>query len=570
MISKFRGYVGFIGRPKKSLSLESKTILRKFYGPPTGHVTTNEFEVLAYGEAPLSAISTFGATVRMDRQGFISKNSKSIVLNWDRKSNELTIKCPDLACSPFYVRHGEDCLYWSTDPIAIALATELKKPPLSMNYCKSLLDHGEHIMLQTPVDSVMRIPPGSLYRSSLNSFSLSFCPEVTSLFTSETEPKIFNLQKILDTLFAVIRDYVLDASRVGVLVSGGLDSSLIFKATQLANSMLGREPPVPISMVYKTSASSNELAFLNSLIGDQNKKILIDVEDLLSFDGNNCCNFIYPEPHRDLILSAVWQQILKASHREGIDVILTGFGGDQLFFAEEDCPLHLIESRESFFRILHEIYLWAEMSNQSFFTVFRGLTKEIFFSHEIFSKIFKKRPKIIKQLIPTDDEMQTLLNKELGSYPTHKLRRSLYLLLSAIAGERALFSSKMRVLYPLLDHRIIKKILQLPLNEFFRNGLDRRVERELCSMVGVPKLISTRNSKGEIMEPVIRALRCSAANLASVLKNMSSIKLGLFTESYIFNNFREALIGNESAADRFVRAYMLDLWISSRFDLYKS
>ncbi|MBW2293692.1 MAG: hypothetical protein JRG94_15480 [Deltaproteobacteria bacterium] len=262
------------------------------------------------------------------------------------------------------------------------------------------------MVIDGPVEGVFRVPPYA--RCCVSKAGIDFAP-IGALFSRSREARSDvngeeARSQLLGSLRAAVATASADSSRVGVLLSGGLDSSIVYQLCRSFAVERDLPAPVPIFLSYPSSALAYERSFVDALIGDARQRIVVDAEAALTW--REAPPWAYPEPHRDVILSSVWRRILSRARACGVDRILSGFGGDQLFLSQEDAPLHLAHVRDP----LHAaeiLYQWSIVCEQSVVATGTKFLGRSLLGMPVLKGRFRRRA--LGRLVPQDRRMRSWL-----------------------------------------------------------------------------------------------------------------------------------------------------------------
>ncbi len=155
---------------------------------------------------------------------------------------------------------------------------------------------------------------GSTIRTS-NYFQFELC-EVRTL------PERTHLERVARSLDEATRDRLRDVERVGILASGGLDSTVI--AALVARECRRRGSPPPVLFHFRARGfEADEFPFAKQLAEHLDLELLSFERDQPYLPGNALHDFSQPA-------SAAHQAMFQAALRQGIRVLFTGQGSDEL------------------------------------------------------------------------------------------------------------------------------------------------------------------------------------------------------------------------------------------------
>ena len=159
------------------------------------------------------------------------------------------------------------------------------------------------------------------------------------------EPRSDRSAEIAEQFEPLLHDAVREriAGTTAAHFSGGMDSTAI---ALIANGWIGRgigEPPLhALSLVYKQRARlMGETAFIDCALAPHPNivSLRIEADDLLPYD-DLAEEFLPDEPYAVIFARAKERALAEAAASNGIDTILTGCGGDDVF---DVAPFHIAD-----------------------------------------------------------------------------------------------------------------------------------------------------------------------------------------------------------------------------------
>ena len=245
---------------------------------------------------------------------------------WRPTENALYLARDPLGIKPLY--------YWSQDGCGLAFASEVKaffalpgfSAKLDRRALGQFLEFGYTFdATHTCLDGVHKVPPGNFLKLSTTGPVAKpeafYVPQVRDP-GSKDEPG--RVEELYETLRRVVEQHLIADVPVGLLLSGGLDSSIL--AAIAARSTKVRT----ISMGFANS-SLDERPYARRVadyLGSEHEEVLISPEDVKASLLSSVAVF------DDLFADwgAVSTRLLYAKCRErGIKVVIVGEGSDELF-----------------------------------------------------------------------------------------------------------------------------------------------------------------------------------------------------------------------------------------------
>jgi asparagine synthase (glutamine-hydrolysing) len=244
---------------------------------------------------------------------------------WQAKQNLLYLVRDPMGIKPLY--------YWCPPSGGLVFASEVKAflklrgfpAAVDARALGQFLEFGYCFEPERSIfEGVRRLPPGHILRAEIGGrFRVQsyFSPELLS----NGEPARNDLEdELFETLKVVVKQHLIADVKVGLLLSGGLDSSLIASiASQYA----------PISTVSMGFAQSHidertEARSVASFIGSEHTEMLVTPEDVVNSlsDAIPCFDDLFSD------WGTVTTRLLyKKCREQGIKVVLTGEGADEIF-----------------------------------------------------------------------------------------------------------------------------------------------------------------------------------------------------------------------------------------------
>lgn len=247
---------------------------------------------------------------------------------WNAAENALFLVRDPMGIKPLYI--------WSANGKAVAFASELKafrkmpafRPTLNRLAVLQFLEFGYTFDAeQTCLEGVVKLPPGHKLRLPLNG-DIASAKAVPFYQPCATEPIVKDEAKaeeeLYETLSHVVRQHLIADVPVGLLLSGGLDSSLLA-------SLAARSSNVRTICMGFASSSLDERPYARRVaeyIGSDHEELLITPEEVKSSLSDTVAVF------DDLFADwgTISTRMLYAKCRErGIKVVIVGEGSDELF-----------------------------------------------------------------------------------------------------------------------------------------------------------------------------------------------------------------------------------------------
>jgi asparagine synthase (glutamine-hydrolysing) len=250
----------------------------------------------------------------------------------DLRDNSLVLCRDRLGVKPLYIYHFNNSLFFGSEI----------KTLLSMSSCKFQLNYqvvGEYLLQSllgtsncTFFEGIVEIPPAHYVTINLAANSLIL--EYQSYWQLSYQPVEFKSEA---SLIETIRELFFDAVRlrlrsdvpIGILLSGGVDSSAIATATQ---TILGSNHQVKLLAAVSNDPKYDESVFIDIMedyLNNKVNKIVLELTPETAFDYLEKVCWSNDEPVGSFSNVAHYLLMEKAQEL-GITVILSGQGADEL------------------------------------------------------------------------------------------------------------------------------------------------------------------------------------------------------------------------------------------------
>lgn len=514
--------------------------LRKELGQ-RGHrfVSNTDTEVILhiydeFGEAGFEKLDGMWAFAIADLSG------RRVVLSRDRFS-----------IKPLYIYRSGGQFYFASEIkqlLPLLTRREVNGNVLRAFLIQGLLDHSP----ETFFHGIARVQPMCNVVVDLRSHQ---CTEVRyAEFRPETTNSLDQARKrFRELLFESTRIRLRSDVKVGLLLSGGLDSSAI----AVANSKVAEQPLETFSVVFDDPRVSEEkyIDALTQTLRVPNHKLTVKADDALT----HLDAALYHSDEPLLGLSAVAHYGLLKMIKENTDVVvlLNGQGGDEMLFGYMKFYFFYLQN-------LFAAHRYGRFARESLLSLVRGTTLKNFrldyarrympwLRHGIdWVTADSYRPQPIWQ--GRDLRARQLADVEHYSVPalTHYEDRN------AMA-----FSLEIR--YPFLDHNLLNFVLGLPLEWQLRNGWTKSLLRE--SLPELPDKVRWSPIKRGFNTPEEHWLKTEMAEMVQSLFSHSLLEELGFVNSRSFMEVYAAYRRGKTRAGHFdlERTILAEMWARKIF-----
>lgn len=402
---------------------------------------------------------------------------------------------------------------------------------------------------ETAYEGIRRIPPSYSFMSDSDGVSLQrywILGSQPALNYKTDEEYIEHFRELFQDAVQV---RLRSVSPVGVLVSGGLDSSSIaVMAEHLIDSGKASVPVHMYSAVFEQTPTADEREYVEAVVTECShlKSMLIPCDDCWGFrefgaDGG------YPldEPEFET-LRFLTIRLLRQSYQDGCRVVLSGFGGDEVFAGTpycipsalldidlkhlpEELPFFLGYSGYPIWVLLARAYLHSLLPYKIRNWVSRT---RILFRGEIsrLAKPLQLEPNFPRMLLPSR------LTSRSAEFSYEMLTRS-SATENMVASDSCATYSGIEYRFPFFDRRIVDSLLVLPPRLRFRGGYTKYLLRRALITL-LPKRVLNRTSKVHFGELENRGIReKERSRIEALLEDSQIVRTRLADSRYLLTSW---------------------------------
>lgn len=428
---------------------------------------------------------------------------------WDKKKKELFCARDQMGIKPFLYYYQDGRFVFSTEMRSI-VRLPITDTSINLIYLRDYSIGLPEIPTETTWQNILRLKSAHTLTIKSANFEINeyWKPVVSLNLKYKTEQESAHALKIL--LERVISDHTRVINKIGIPLSGGLDSSSIacIAAKKFANE---KNKIVSVSSVLNKEKSEP---------GQEDEREYI--EELLRQEKNIDPTFVYHsdlyftagmndkfEKHYDLVVHSYYldEAIYQKLHSKSVRRMLSGTLGDMTVSNSTINPLsHLLVTGrlKSFIQIFSEV-----RKNQKVgFTELSKNTLVPLLPLSLLNIVHRLKgrssPWDISDLpLNLNKREFKKLNKRSKEYYKKYYSTNLDILNSIWCNGFENFGEdwdcgpshhQIEITYPLLDRRIIEFLLQIPVEHFYTNGLYRGLIREAMNGI-LPEKIRTRKNK---------------------------------------------------------------------------
>jgi asparagine synthase (glutamine-hydrolysing) len=467
-------------------------------------------------------------------------------------------------------------VYYSISPGQITFASQLDllvgfcaPTELDRDYLTDLLAWAEHAGDHTPFKAVCRLMPGQ---------SLSWTPRHHHLRTTWDLASVGPIRyrqpgDYEDQFRHLLRRGVNEALRAeGVVwseLSGGLDSSSV--ACMAAHA--GHKTVELLSMTFSRSKIGDETPWMQEVVKQTGLRWhTLDFDETPPFA--RLPEATYAEPHFVMPVADFFDRLGGLIRANNVQVLLTGFGGDQIFQGDEPEPVYLADLflNGRFARMLRGLREWhlGSSSKRSMSYIFLrsvlGPSARRLRSRALFNRRRAPPPYL------HDDVLRTLRARraELQRRGAHGrsigdqyfLERMADIGLSA-ANYRSRLADICEVRHPLLYRPLVEFMFAIPWEEKLDPVWDRLLQRRALQGI-LPEPIRRRRDKRGSEQVYFEGLRKGASWLKCLTDKPRLVSHKLVDEKRWSEAVSQARYGRTYMMSMFVTAAIVEVWLRQR------
>ena len=271
--------------------------------------------------------------------GFAALRGCFSAVLWDEASASGVLVRDQLGQRPLFTLAAGPVLYFGTE-VAPVIAMPLKRPEPDLAAIAQYLAPSRLRETRVPFMGVRRVPGGHVVRLGGGRWSRPepyWVPRYEDPFDADpADLAAETRQRIAEA----IRRSTDGADHVGVLLSGGVDSTSI---AAIATDALGPSGRIlhAYSQVfpdYPTADESEQIDAVVDRLGIPVQRMAVRMGSVLGGTLEHLDRFAVPEFSSQ---GTFWRELARRAVSDGVDVLLTGEGGDEVFGA----PTYLIADR---------------------------------------------------------------------------------------------------------------------------------------------------------------------------------------------------------------------------------
>jgi len=528
-----------------------------------GRCDLTEVELLTDAAIVMGAYRKFGEAVLADLVGEFA------LCLWCKDSRDLVMARSFGGERLLYYTHHDGVLMWCSDFAHLVRVSNVRLKINESYLFEYLLSQPNAV--STPFEEVNAVPPNTVLR---------FCQGEL-----QSHGRLWDPGKIQDVRYGSDSEYeehCLHVMREAVEVrmtgvdcvfselSGGLDSSSVVCLGDLILREEGRNPASfqTVSCVFEESETCDEKRFVEAvaeargipshLISECEQAITMGLSDS-EFPGVPTPFTCYGERYR---------AFARRMAGYGAQVLMTGLGGDHLFWSEPDGVLLVADelAKGNLARMHRECTTWSRFAGIPYWRMLLTTAVPLTLGRFAPSLAQFRRPKIPSWITPSYRERakslvwEYTLSKDSSGSPSRRaqLRGVENLIATVSAGYWSQFS-EIHLTHPYLHRPLVEFCIGTPLSQFLRNGETRSLMRR--TMQGIlPEKVRIRKSKGIIDEAFARAVQ-REWEIFEDLESFEVCKLGLVDRKGVESFAEKLFIGASVVDEHLERVVSLEYWL---------
>jgi asparagine synthase (glutamine-hydrolysing) len=255
---------------------------------------------------------------------------------WDEANGRGALVRDQLGQRPLFTLEAGPVLYFGTE-VAPVIGMPMRRPEPDLTAIAQYLSPSELRETRVPFSGVRRVPGGHLVRLGDGRWSRPrpyWVPRYREPFDAAPEELAAETrERIADA----IRLSTEGAQHVGILLSGGVDSTSVAAVATEALRPDGRVPHAYSQVFpdYPTADESEQIDAVVARLGLPVRLMAVRMGSVLGGTLEHLDRYAVPEFSAQ---GTFWRALARHAAADGVDVLLTGEGGDEVFGA----PTYLI------------------------------------------------------------------------------------------------------------------------------------------------------------------------------------------------------------------------------------
>jgi len=256
----------------------------------------------------------------------------------DKRSQSIVLLNDLIGVKPLFYRLSFPTIAISSRLVSLNGLIDDRESEIDDDYFANYLACGDPIDERTPYKSIKRVLPRQVIvigRDTVRKSTLNW-PEIEREIEYKNKKKYED--ELLNRLNNIIRSYAGDNGKIISELSGGLDSSTVFKIAQKVINF----PVATFSIVYSKSLSADESEWISRARGTyRGPSMQIDMDEYPHY--SSLPNRTFGEPCEAMLVSDWEHRYAEIVSDYDAEVVLTGEGGDSVFSGDSPPPIYLAD-----------------------------------------------------------------------------------------------------------------------------------------------------------------------------------------------------------------------------------
>jgi asparagine synthase (glutamine-hydrolysing) len=503
---------------------------------------------------------------------FFQKIAQFRVVIWDSKKAELICVRDATGAQPFYYSETKGVLAFASEVDVLA---DISRGTLTPDHKTIALHLANRIFEEdaTLFKDVHRLPPGHMLVANGNGIQVSrywdFDPAAMVRLGSDDD----YAEEFLQILRTALEESSAGTDQPGLLLSGGLDSSALACVARDAGHRLDL-----LSLVSSTH-SFDESRYVREIATATRTSVIevsyeSEVEPSLNLEAWGSVDVLYSPMMRfcEALFRAAWQA--------GNTLLLTGFGGDELFSTTQQ---HLSE----LVRTGAVLRAWNQAQYDA--NVWGSTRWEMFWRHGVGPLLPTRiQPQdrysgarhavtnfVNQEFLESSGALHFIESSVAPDFPYPEQHQIFWALrygwniafqLEQIETLARRFGLELR--HPFLDNRLMQFVIALPSDQLHRAEWDRYILRNSMRDL-MPEKVRTRVGKSDLAGVIDRELRTKQVKeVRAVLASSKLAELGAVDREKLVSAFENFVNGSRKIhASQFETVVGLELWLRNLAEL---
>jgi asparagine synthase (glutamine-hydrolysing) len=490
---------------------------------------------------------------------------------WDPRTRRLVLAVDAPGRTSMYYHASPDSIAWSLSARRLAETIGPSLTP-SEEFMAGFLTNRPS--LDSPYRGVVRVPSASavLFDRGKTQTVCYWTPDPSRQLRYRTDREYE--EHFLSVFTEAVACRLPASGPVACELSGGVDSSTIVCVADrlVKTAATGCDALLLLSYVFERSSLSDERQYINHVTSLVSWPAVQFGEIECPLLTKADLRLVWEQPTTQLLFLSRQDRAAAAMQERGASVLLSGIGGDQLFWshAPKAMPLADLLYQRQWIALRRDTSVWARALGWSFRrTLWQGAVAPVLALHwrrlhrarlpplaEWLTNDFVRRHGLrdyVAAATPNDDE-----ERPSSALQCALLRQTM----RPFALDRVTSLGAVDVRYPYLDRRLVEFALKLPLEQSIRPSESRSIVRRSCQGL-LPQAICTRVSKSGPDQAFLRAVARERRWIETLFSDARTAQLGLVDPRAFRGALQRACHGRVADTTQFMRTIALEIWLRS-------